>query len=1190
MFVVYLFNQINQNFNFQQKQTNCSLSMSKNESSNFHQENTNNNCNTNDVNHLRYIMGRQILKKYSAKFLSVLRSKMLQKMSKQQFEILNDKSHRLEDFESKQSTPFLNKWSQNKQYTNLNSLICLSLQIPLFSTESNTIFILNGIETALFYVLGFYFSTLSCFQTQGQAPQFIDKMNLVFIIIQLIQLAIQFNSGIYREGKYISDRFQILKNCLTSYIFYSRISIIAIFLHIEISYQQNFIYLFIIIAHSYSIFCFLSKLQEKVVQFQILKKITSLILLINYAFCIAHVASLMWVYIGIAESQAQQKSWIAQFLKIDENNIEQNKFEIYIASLHYIIVTMVTVGYGDIYPTTSNERLLNILVMITSSFVFAYIVNSVGQILSEIHNSKKEIENKKSIIKAYMKKKNVSIELQQKILQYLYYFWIKSKNSKCNEEQLIINELSDELKQTLLMEANKLIVQDYILFSQNFSEQFLQKVVQIIQEKNFCPFQQIFSVGEKNTSIYFVEEGSAEKYIDLYEPVSLNKKGIHIIQTLEKGMFFGVQEFFTGKQRLFNVRSKDFCTLLCIDREDFMHLLKDFSKDFERFCDIRDTLIFNPEKSDVKLECYGCQQLNHLIENCPYVHYIPDQQKVILKNGYNYVENKRSIFRRKKLKMTKNNTFHNILQIQIDQNKFQISRNDIIEQYMADNIQFDDDSEQGSDNNSNKEDDQAENFATSIREIQKLEDRNTIFLNSPCQRDEVFAANMNQSLDKYDSYERLKSGQSQIKDIPQNFSQSLVKRQISQLFYENQDDHREKNRKSTFVNSQSNQINLAPLTPGINRSKSRSNQNIEPEMFNEGQSLHQVSSPHKISLPSITELNSSQNINQIEQVQKERNNTYISKNQPPAQYQSTANGSGNSLSFNKKINENLKRNSIDTMKTSFINQNKQFFLRNQKNRNMSKILFQQVEQHIQKLQEQFIQTQLQNKTIYQQENYLIYFDLVKSFTNYKPQYNVAEVLKNYRILQLKSLNLDIFKFQPSLQPDEQKNISRSFSNLKKRRQSKGLAQNQGKQLLKKYNIQQDEIDASQQSYLKDSIQKKPGFSDFIFKIQSASFLDTLTNKNNKYQSPLIIGRPEQNQNSGLENKFYNNEKEEFIVDTPKSSVHSLKYLPQYKNFEISKKSQFHDNSNTNQNSDIYGYRDRSDSEIIKEIDISSIHY
>lgn len=74
---------------------------------------------------------------------------------------------------------------------------------------------------------------------------------------------------------------------------------------------------------------------------------------------------------------------------------------------------MVTVGYGDIFPTTSTERLFNILIMIISSLVFAYIVNAVGQILSEIHNSKREIEHKKYIIKAYMKKKNVTLELQQ---------------------------------------------------------------------------------------------------------------------------------------------------------------------------------------------------------------------------------------------------------------------------------------------------------------------------------------------------------------------------------------------------------------------------------------------------------------------------------------------------------------------------------------------------------------------------------------------------------------------------------------------------------------------------------------------------------------------------------------------------------------------------------------------------------
>jgi hypothetical protein len=39
---------------------------------------------------------------------------------------------------------------------------------------------------------------------------------------------------------------------------------------------------------------------------------------------------------------------------------------------------MITVGYGDIVPKTSGERIFTIFIMILASGVFAYTMNSIG--------------------------------------------------------------------------------------------------------------------------------------------------------------------------------------------------------------------------------------------------------------------------------------------------------------------------------------------------------------------------------------------------------------------------------------------------------------------------------------------------------------------------------------------------------------------------------------------------------------------------------------------------------------------------------------------------------------------------------------------------------------------------------------------------------------------------------------------
>ena len=47
--------------------------------------------------------------------------------------------------------------------------------------------------------------------------------------------------------------------------------------------------------------------------------------------------------------------------------------------------------------------------------------------------------------------------------------------------------------------------------------------------------------------------------------------------TLGKSKSFGIHEFFTGIKGLSNVRSKEFSTILAIDRNDFISIIKDNS-------------------------------------------------------------------------------------------------------------------------------------------------------------------------------------------------------------------------------------------------------------------------------------------------------------------------------------------------------------------------------------------------------------------------------------------------------------------------------------------------------------------------------------------------------------------------------------------------------------------------------------
>lgn len=72
---------------------------------------------------------------------------------------------------------------------------------------------------------------------------------------------------------------------------------------------------------------------------------------------------------------------------------------------------MITVGYGDITPSTTLERGFVIIVTLLSCGVFAYSVNSIGSIISAITEINTTFKQRMSLLSIHMKKRGLSTEL-----------------------------------------------------------------------------------------------------------------------------------------------------------------------------------------------------------------------------------------------------------------------------------------------------------------------------------------------------------------------------------------------------------------------------------------------------------------------------------------------------------------------------------------------------------------------------------------------------------------------------------------------------------------------------------------------------------------------------------------------------------------------------------------------------------
>lgn len=64
---------------------------------------------------------------------------------------------------------------------------------------------------------------------------------------------------------------------------------------------------------------------------------------------------------------------------------------------------MITVGYGDITPVNTQERLFVIVVMLISCGIFAYSLNSIGRILEELSKRDSIFRDNISLVTSYLK-------------------------------------------------------------------------------------------------------------------------------------------------------------------------------------------------------------------------------------------------------------------------------------------------------------------------------------------------------------------------------------------------------------------------------------------------------------------------------------------------------------------------------------------------------------------------------------------------------------------------------------------------------------------------------------------------------------------------------------------------------------------------------------------------------------------
>lgn len=222
-----------------------------------------------------------------------------------------------------------------------------------------------------------------------------------------------------------------------------------------------------------------------------------------FYFLLIHISGCIWIYLySISEYDyyyINNNNWV----KASEIFLETFSSQ-YLASIYFILTTILSVGYGDIRPFNTRERVFTCVIMIIGCFFYSFLVTFISNVFQTTEIKYAILAEKKRILQEISIIYNIEDDLHKRILNSINYSTRDYKNDKLS----LVENLPSNLRYPMQKYIYSRIIKkldflkqqelNFVFFTCNLFKN------QIFEEKNM----RLVQFNQRIEEVFFIVEGN----------------------------------------------------------------------------------------------------------------------------------------------------------------------------------------------------------------------------------------------------------------------------------------------------------------------------------------------------------------------------------------------------------------------------------------------------------------------------------------------------------------------------------------------------------------------------------------------------------------------------------------------------------------------------------------------------------